>query len=1122
MLFVSLPTFRRARPSGVPAWLCASFGLVLASVASLVSSADETFVYSSQGDIRGINLTIGSDNLLSTAPGVGSANGLAINSSAGLVYYGDATRVYRWNQALGAGPLAHSLMNDFAIGPVQAPITNIDSASGSFLDGVYYVGSETDAGYIDDVYALTMSVDGTQIVSVDALDLQGACNCSGVQLGGFGDTAAVLEGGQPVLYGASTDISGNGSGTSAGRWRFVPATGAFTLLSTAPGGQMSGSPSGAVYTNVGNSVRTFDTTTGAVGTASLFTLAAAPFDFTEGFNFDFGDAPDSYGGAFHRLGSQGAIPVFIGSVEPDNDPGTLNAQSGSIDGLGDDLAGVDDEDALGTPPPLDTGDASYTLTVACSVGARVAAWVDFDGDGGFDALERNTNHPVTCAVGQATLDWSALPGLRAGPSMIRLRASTNAAAVSVPTGIATDGEVEDHRLTIAEETAGTNGTCAANEISSRYTPTDLPVAIGPNAATTAISRIIVPDSLLITDVNLLGITGVHTYINDLVFSLDHEGTVNTLYGPSCGSQNDFSFSFDDERSGGPPCPPTDGGSYPPSQALAVHDGADASGRWDLRILDRFNGDGGELQGWTLEICSVAPVIEAPGIAIAKSASVDGRDVAVGLFTQNTGNVALADVQVRDDLDLAFGAGNYTVSAGPTLLDAPAGVALDPGWTGATGNDALLATGATLPVDGVIEIEFTVTVDTVQPSSTPGEYSNQATASGTSPVGTPVFDLSGDTLSVTDDVPTPIVVEASASLSGRTFEDTSAESNVAHDGIPQSGESGVGGRVVRVLDADGEQVAETRSDFDGRWTVAVPATATGPALRIIVEPADDTRFVSESPVHGNGSPVDGEITVSVDAGGQVDGIDFGVVALPTLVSDHDAVAEPGSAVRHAHRYRSPSHGTLVLSTTGASDEVSPVWPSRLVRDLGCDGRIDPSDVSLSPLPSMLTVAFDETVCFVADVFVPSDAPGGARQTLQLETVLVLTDRAGTGHGTSFSLANRDTTRVVGAGAGRLVLEKTVRNITLDGPESESNTGLRGHILEYIVRYRNDGTSPIADLVVDDSAPAFTEVLVGSVSCDQTPPSMVCTPGGAGASVDWRFGGTLGGGEGGRVSYRVRID
>ena len=64
-------------------------------------SADEVFIYSTGNIIRGINIDMGVDWVLTTAPFSPAANSLGFDAEAGFVYYGDDTSVYRWDPALG-------------------------------------------------------------------------------------------------------------------------------------------------------------------------------------------------------------------------------------------------------------------------------------------------------------------------------------------------------------------------------------------------------------------------------------------------------------------------------------------------------------------------------------------------------------------------------------------------------------------------------------------------------------------------------------------------------------------------------------------------------------------------------------------------------------------------------------------------------------------------------------------------------------------------------------------------------------------------------------------------------------------------------------------------------------
>lgn len=1080
--------------------------------------AAEVFIYSSQSSIRGLDLNKGTDRLLTNSPYAQGVNALAYNLRAGIVYYGDGTTVYRWDPADGNGASAHVLMNDFSAGPLTAPITNINSSAGSYLDGKYYVGSESNTGHIQELYELTMSIDGSQVVSVRPLNLLSACACSEQQLGGFGDVAAVLEGGVAVLYGSSADLGGSTAGSVAGRWKFSPSSNSFQALATGSGGQMSSSPSGKLYSNVGNSIREVNTITGAISAIGLMNTSASIYDFTGGFFLDFGDAPGSYGAAFHRL--TGTSTTHIGLLAPDNEAGSLNASSGLSDGQGDDTDGSDDEDAIEPGLEIAAGTPGYSLTLACTAGARVAGWIDSNINGVFDMSERNVNHPVTCSAGEATLLWTGLSAASTGTTYMRLRASTNASAVSRPVGVASDGEVEDHQLVITGGSTS-SASCPVGSVSHRYSASDLPVNIGPNANTTAVSSIFVSDTAAVLDVNILELDGSHTYINDLRFSLRHSGTTRRLYGPSCGSQNDFSFGFDDSASGTPPCPPTDGNIYPSRQQLSNFNGQDASGNWQLRILDRYNGDGGSFDRWTLELCLAGTaVVDVPDMVLGKSVEVDGRDVTIRMVLRNSGNVTLHNISLQDDLDGVFGSGNYTMTANPVIVSGPAGIIANSAFDGST-NTQLLSAAATLAVKEQLLIEFQLRVDTLSIGTVPGAYSNQALAVAISPTGVAVSDLSGAGLDVAIDIDTgtDFQLDAGASLTGSVFLDTSVLVTQSHDGIKQVAEVGIAGRVVNALDALGNILASTSSNVDGEWRIDLPAVELDQQLVIAVQGDSISRFVSEAAMYGDGIVTDGRVPLSPTHGDTLTSIDFGLIQLPSLGTDHSSSVIPGSDIIYAHAFNATTHGSLDVALGHITTPVDTGWLATLYSDQNCDGAVNTVD---APLSAPVLLVPGDTLCVLVISQVPNGTQDGAIASSQIDATFSLSDASGTGHGLAVQLDNTDVTTVVRVGNGRLELAKTVRNVSLGGAELTANSAQPGQVLEYRITYMNAGNGPLSDVLIEDPAPAFTQVQTGSPSCISTPPGLSCAVVVSGDSISWIVTGILNAGQSGAVRYQVLIE
>ncbi|MFD5214162.1 GEVED domain-containing protein [Microbacterium sp. NPDC058345] len=204
---------------------------------------------------------------------------------------------------------------------------------------------------------------------------------------------------------------------------------------------------------------------------------------------DFGDAPATYGTTLNGDGARHGIlgydedaetaPVMLGeSVDPED-----NGQP-SAAALGDDEDGAADEDgvvfnpALGyETPTLRTGlDAvsrqpiENTLEVSASADGFVSVWVDWNADGSFTDDERVANaQAVTAGTNEVSFENATNPG--GIFAQVRVRYSTDAASIALPTGPAPDGEVEDYRAII--ERAIQPAVCTASDVTySAFTFTD--------------------------------------------------------------------------------------------------------------------------------------------------------------------------------------------------------------------------------------------------------------------------------------------------------------------------------------------------------------------------------------------------------------------------------------------------------------------------------------------------------------------------------------------------------------------------------------------------------------------------------------------------------------------------
>ncbi|WP_305372398.1 L-type lectin domain-containing protein [Photobacterium leiognathi] len=191
-------------------------------------------------------------------------------------------------------------------------------------------------------------------------------------------------------------------------------------------------------------------------------------------DIDLGDAPDSYGvdpslgGAYHLITN--TANLYLGSSNIDSD---LSAQA-SLDALGDDITGNDDEDGVtSTLLPIPSGSTAYTidLTVRNTSGndAYLIGWIDANRNGAFDTIEGRVE-TITSGQNGAytyTFDQDQLRYLTAGMSYIRFRLTTDPLTVTDSGGMASDGEVEDYSVLLGGGDFGdlpdtSSGTAANN------------------------------------------------------------------------------------------------------------------------------------------------------------------------------------------------------------------------------------------------------------------------------------------------------------------------------------------------------------------------------------------------------------------------------------------------------------------------------------------------------------------------------------------------------------------------------------------------------------------------------------------------------------------------------------
>ncbi len=350
-----------------------------------------------------------------------------------------------------------------ALGVASATPNNASFAASMTRDGRYVLfdsgATNVVAGVTDnnggqsDVFLFDRTTGTTTLVS--QASGAAAATANGISYSGV----LRADGGQVLFYSEATDVVAGitDSNNHGDAFLFDRASGKTILIS-----RTRDAPTGTPF-NV-----SYPIAISTNGNHVLFGSDAVNFepvdvDRNEGHDvflahvhsFDYGDAPISYGTTLADDGArhQATGTLFMGAARDSEFDAAIPS-----DGLGDDAIG-DDEDGVGTIQPLVRG-STLNLEVTASGTGLLNAFADWNRDGDFDLPTEQiaTNLAVTSGSNMLTLTPPIDAGV--GTSILRLRVST--ATGLGPNGPASDGEVEDHPLTIAINSHTVTATASGN------------------------------------------------------------------------------------------------------------------------------------------------------------------------------------------------------------------------------------------------------------------------------------------------------------------------------------------------------------------------------------------------------------------------------------------------------------------------------------------------------------------------------------------------------------------------------------------------------------------------------------------------------------------------------------
>ncbi len=194
----------------------------------------------------------------------------------------------------------------------------------------------------------------------------------------------------------------------------------------------------------------------------------------------------------------------------------------------------------------------------------------------------NTNQYVASGLNQETrYYWRVIPSNRCGTGI-----ASNATVTSFDTGVVVCGS------TIFTATDFSNATIASTSNASASVP--VTVTGGYTIGNMKVN---------------LNIT--HTYVQDMTITLVGPPSIGSptviLFKEPCGNNPNINCTLDD-TGGTPACSgnPAISGLIAPYQALSALNTLPADGVWTLQVSDPYNGDGGSVNSFSLNMCYVTP------------------------------------------------------------------------------------------------------------------------------------------------------------------------------------------------------------------------------------------------------------------------------------------------------------------------------------------------------------------------------------------------------------------------------------------------------------------------------------------------------------------------------------
>lgn len=139
-----------------------------------------------------------------------------------------------------------------------------------------------------------------------------------------------------------------------------------------------------------------------------------------------------------------------------------------------------------------------------------------------------------------------------------------------------------------------------------YTGAAVPITDGPGGNAISSPRVIAPLTVnnpgIITKITVTP-SVTHTYVQDLAIGIEGpSGASALIWNRSCNSQSNIVATFSDTGAAAVCTTPIQG-EVKSNESLGIFAGHPAQGQWKLFASDNYPGDTGNINGWSLQVCT---------------------------------------------------------------------------------------------------------------------------------------------------------------------------------------------------------------------------------------------------------------------------------------------------------------------------------------------------------------------------------------------------------------------------------------------------------------------------------------------------------------------------------------